>query len=127
MKITMCNDADIKNWLEERKGEFKELKEQRKMVVEVIQNGEVANYWLDERNNIMQMLGLLYQKTIVKSLSLRIKHSYNYSDMQTITFVNTYENYDGTKTITKYVFYNVPTSMGYLDIYSINERLGECK
>ena len=43
--------------------------------------------------------------------------------MQTITFISSYENYDGTKSITKYVFYNIPTSMGYLDTYKINENL----
>ena len=115
-----------KEWqehLKEEKVKFEKLKGQDKIVVEVIQNGKVSNYWLDEKGNIMQLLGLLYQKTIVKSSSLRIKHSYNYSDMQTITFISSYENYDGTKSITKYVFYNIPTSMGYLDTYKINNEI----
>ena len=112
-----------KEYLNELKGKFDKLKSDKKIVVEVIQNNKISNYWLDEKGNIMQMLGLLYQKTIVKSSSLRIRHSYNYSDLQTITFISSYENYDGTKTITKYVFYNVPTSMGYLDTYTINENI----
>lgn len=112
-----------KEYLNELKSKFDKLKSDKKIVVEVIQDGKITNYWIDEKGNIMQMLGLLYQKTIVKSSSLRIRHSYNYSDMQTITFISSYENYDGTKSITKYVFYNVPTSMGYLDIYKINENL----
>lgn len=112
-----------KEYLKELKSEFDKLKSDKKIVVEVIQDNKITNYWLDEKGNIMQMLGLLYQKTIVKSSSLRIKHSYNYSDMQTITFISSYENYDGTKSITKYVFYNIPTSMGYLDTYKINENL----
>lgn len=112
-----------KEHLNFKKGKFDKLKNDKKIVVEVIQNNKIVNYWLDEKVNIMQMLGLLYQKTIVKSSSLRIRHSYNYSDMQTITFSNSYENYDGTKTITKYVFYNIPTNMGYLDIYKINKDI----
>lgn len=115
-----------KEWqehLKEEKVKFDKLKSDKKIVVEVIQDNKVVNYWLDEKGNIMQMLGLLYQKTIVKSSSLRIRHSYNYSDKQTITFISSYENYDGTKSITKYVFYNIPTSMGYLDTYKINNEI----
>lgn len=119
-------EKEWQEYLKEEKVKFDELKEQAKIVVEVIQNGKVANYWLDEKSNVMQLLGLLYQKTILKSSSLRIRHSYNYSDKQTITFISSYENYDGTKTITKYVFYNVPTNMGYLDTHKIsNEILGK--
>ena len=102
---------------------FEEMKKDKKMVVEVIQNNKVVNHWLDEKTNVIQLLGLLYQKTILKSNNLIIRHSYNYSDLQTITFINTYENYDGTKTITKYVFYHIPTNMAYLDTYKIEKEV----
>ena len=54
-----------------------------------------------------------------------MRYSYNYSDYQTLTFSNEYTNYDGTKTITKYVFYNIPTNLGYLDIYKLNKEVLE--
>lgn len=116
-------EKEWQEYLEEEYLKFEELKGQDKIVVKVIQNGKVSNYWLNEKSNVMQLLGLLYQKTILKSSNLRIRHSYDYSDKQKITFINSYENYDETKTITKYVFYNVPTSMGYLDTYKINNEI----
>lgn len=105
----------------ETKKQFEELKENKKIVVEVKQNNEVVNYWLDEKTNVMQLLGLLYRKTIQKSSLLKIKHSYNYADLQTITFIDSYDNFDGTTTKTSYIFYNIPTNLGYLDTYKINE------
>ena len=54
-----------------------------------------------------------------------MRYSYNYSDSQTITFSQSYENYDGSKTITSYTFYNIPTNLGYLDTYKIKKNLGE--
>lgn len=107
----------------ENKKQFDEMVEDKKIVVEVIQNNKVVNYWLDEKNNIIQLLGLLYQKTILKSSNIRITHSYNYSDLQKIKFTSSYTNYDGTITKTSYIFYNVPTSMAYLDTYNISKKM----
>lgn len=101
-----------------------ELKKQNKIVVEVRQNKELVNVWEDEKNNIMQLMALLYAKTILKSSNYSIRYSYNYSDKQTIKVINNYENYDGSITKTEYIFYNIPTNMGWLDTYKIyNEVL----
>lgn len=108
----------------ENKELFEELKKQGAMVVEVKQNGEISNYWTDEKANVMQLLGFLYSKTVIKA-NIKMRYSYNYSDMQTITFSQSYENYDGSKTITSYTFYNIPTNLGYLDTYKIRKNLGE--
>ena len=113
--------------LEKTKEIFESLKNDKKIVVEVIQNNKSVNYWNDKKNNIIQLLGVLYQKTILKSDSFKIKYSYNYNDLQTITFINTYINYDNSKTITKYIFYNIPTKIAYLDTFKINEVLNDEK
>lgn len=99
-----------------------------KIFVEVYQqkgNGkkELVNTWNDEKTNILQLTAFLYRKTILKSNNLRISYSYNYSDLQTISIVESYENYDGTITKTSYNFKNIPTNLAYLDIYKLNERI----
>lgn len=103
---------------------FEELKKQGAMVVEVKQNGEISNYWTDEKANAMQLLGFLYSKTVIKT-NIKMRYSYNYSDSQTLTFSQSYDNYDGSKTVTAYTFYNIPTNCGYLDTYKIMKNLGE--
>ena len=90
--------------------------------VEVYQNKKKVNEWNDHNQNTKQLTEFLWRKTILKEKNLRIKYSYNYSDTQTITFVENYENYDGTITTTEYRFLNVPTNMGYLDIYRMEEQ-----
>ena len=102
--------------------------ENKKIIVNVYQtkgNGkkELVNKWNDEKTNLLQLTAFLYRKTILKSNNLKIKYSYNYSDLQTITFIDSYENYDGSITKTFYEFINVPTNMAYLDIYKIEKSL----
>lgn len=87
--------------------------------VEVYQNKELVNTWEDHEQNVKQLTAFLWRKAVMKSSKLRIKHSYNYTDIQTITFIEKYENYDGTITTTEFKFLNVPTNLGYLDIYNI--------
>lgn len=112
-----------------RKGRKERRKmENKKIIVNVYQtkgNGkkELVNKWNDEKTNLLQLTAFLYRKTILKSNNLKIKYSYNYSDLQTITFIDSYENYDGSITKTFYEFINVPTSLGYLDIYKIEKSL----
>lgn len=105
----------------------------KKIVVGVEQNtteeGErlnkmiLKNIWEDEKNNILQLLGFLYQKTILKSRNLRINYNYNYSDLQKIIITNIYYNYDNSITKTKYTFYNIPTNMSYLDTFKITNEV----
>lgn len=108
--------------MENMKKQFEELKANGKLVVEVIQNGKVSDYWLDEKSNAMQLLGFLYSKTVINK-KYRITYHYNYSDKQTISITDKYENFDGTFTKTQYKFYNVPTNMGYLDTYKLSQIL----
>lgn len=102
--------------------------ENKKILVNVYQtkeNGkkELVNKWDDEKTNLLQLTAFLYRKVILKSNNLKIKHSYNYSDLQTITFIDSYENYDKSITKTFYEFINIPTNMAYLDIYKIEKSL----
>lgn len=102
--------------------------EKRKIIVNVYQtkeNGkkELVNIWNDEKTNLLQLTAFLYRKAILKSNNLKVKYSYNYSDLQTITFIDSYENYDGSITKTFYEFVNVPTNLGYLDIHKIEKSL----
>lgn len=106
--------------------------ENKKMMVNVYQtkeNGkkELVNTWNNEKTNLLQLTAFLYRKTILKSNKLKTKYSYNYSDLQTITFVDSYENYDGSITKTFYEFVNVPTNMAYLDIYKIEEMINDAE
>ena len=104
-----------------------------KIVVGVYQNTDdnynkinkmiLKNVWEDEKSNTMNLLAFLYRKTILKSNNLRISYNYNYSDNQTISITESYTNYDNTITKTKYVFYNIPTKLGYLDIHTINDKM----
>ena len=98
--------------------------EKEKIIVNVYQTKEngkkgLVNVWNDEKMNLLQLTAFLYRKTILKTSNLKIKYSYNYSDKQTITFIESYTNYDGTITKTFYEFINIPTNLGYLDIYKI--------
>lgn len=104
--------------------------ETKKIIVNVYQTKEnekkeLVNVWNDEKQNILQLTAFLYRKTILKASNLKIKYNYNYSDLQAITFIDTYTNYDGTITKTFYEFLNIPTNMGYLDIYKIAKNLEE--
>lgn len=104
--------------------------ENKKIIVKVYQTKgnnkkELVNVWEDEQTNILQLTAFLYRKTILKSSNLKIKYSYNYSDTQSIEIVESYENYDGTITKTYFNFENIPTSMGYLDIYKMQKSLNE--
>ena len=104
--------------------------ETKKIIVNVYQtkdNGkkELVNVWNDEKQNLLQLTAFLYRKAILKSNNLKVKYSYNYSDLQTITFIDNYENYDGSITKTYYEFVNIPTNMGYLDIYKIAKNIEE--
>lgn len=106
---------------------YKEI-ENKKIMVNVYQkneNGkkELVNVWNDEKTNLLQFTAFLYRKTILKSNNLIIKYNYNYNDLQTITFVESYENYDGSITKHFYEFVNVPSKLGYLDIYKIEKNL----
>ena len=102
--------------------------ENKKIIVNVYQtkgNGkkELVNVWNDEKTNLLQLTAFLYRKAILKSNNLKVKYSYNYSDLQTITFIDSYENYDGSVTKTFYEFINIPTNLGCLDIYKIEKSL----
>ena len=102
--------------------------ENKKIMVNVYQkneNGkkELVNVWNDEKTNLLQFTSFLYRKTILKSSNLKVKYSYNYNDLQTITFIDSYENYDGSITKTYYEFINIPTNLGYLDTYKIEKNL----
>lgn len=102
--------------------------ENKKIMVNVYQkneNGkkELVNVWNDEKTNLLQLTAFLYRKAILKSNNLKVKYSYNYSDLQTITFIDSYENYNGSITKTFYEFVNVPTNLGYLDIHKIEKSL----
>lgn len=76
----------------------------------------LVNYWQNEETNYKQLLCFLYRKAILKDNRLKIRYSYNYSDKQTISIIESFENFDGSITKTSFVFYNVPTKCGYLNI-----------
>lgn len=101
---------------------LKQLKGEKKIVVEVKQNNKLVNVWEDEKTNILQLTAFLYRKTILKS-NIRISYSYNYSDLQTIKITEKYENYDKSITKTEYIFHNIPTNLGYLDIYKLQKEV----
>lgn len=102
--------------------------ENKKIIVNVYQtkgNGkkELVNQWNNEKTNLLQLTAFLYRKAVLKSNNLKIKYNYHYDDLQTITFIDSYENYDGSITKTFYEFVNIPTNLGYLDIYKIEKSL----
>ena len=104
--------------------------ENKKMIVEVYQDRgtgkkEHVNTWEDQKNIVLQLTAFLYRRTILKTRNLKIKYSYDYSDNQTITITESFENYDGSITKTYFVFENIPTNLGYLDIYKIEKNLNE--
>ena len=115
--------------MKELENKLKELIKDEKIIVGVEQDRnekkkmELVNIWEDEQVNILQFTAFLYQKTILKSNNIKIKYSYNYKDLQNISIIQSYENYDGTITKTKYTFYNLPTNLAFLDIYKIERRL----
>lgn len=110
----------------ELKNKLEELIKTNEIVVGVYQNDsnknnklKLVNVWGEVENNKKQFMAFLYRKTILKSADLKVKYQYNYSDKQIITFRETYTNFDDSKTITEFKFFNIPTSLGYLDIYKL--------
>ena len=103
--------------------------ETKKMIVKVYQDRtgkkELTNTWENQTNILLQLTAFLYRKTIQKSSNLKISYKYNYSDAQTIVFKESYTNYDNTITNTWFEFENIPTNMGYLDIYKIAKNIEE--
>lgn len=101
---------------------LKQLRNEGKIVVEVRQQNKLVNVWENEVDNFLQLTAFLYRKTILKS-NIRIQYRYNYSDKQIIKVTDKYENYDGSISKTEYIFYNIPTDLGYLDIYKLEKEV----
>ena len=108
--------------MRELKKEFEKLLNERKIVVEVRQDNKTTNYLFDEKSNIISLLEILYKKTVLKA-NIKIRYNYNYTDLQTITITQNYTTYDGTKVKFSYIYYNIPTSMGYLDTTILRKKL----
>lgn len=77
---------------------------------------EITDTTKDNSIIISRLLGLLYNKTIVKNKSIKkIQHNYNYTDMQkiTIVFSNGYtQEFDG-----------IPTQWGLLNEIEVEKLL----
>lgn len=101
---------------------IKKLLDEGKIIVEVQQDKKTTNFLFDEKANIISLLEILYRKTILKA-NIKIKYNYNYSDIQTITVNQIYTKFDGTATVFSYIYYNIPTSMGYLDSNVLIKKL----
>lgn len=102
--------------------EFEKLLNEKKIVVEVKQDNKTTNYLLNEKVNIISLLEILYRKTVLKA-NIKIKYNYDYTDMQTITITQSYTTFDGTEAKFSYIYYNIPTSMGYLDTLKLTKKL----
>jgi len=63
-----------------------------------------------------ELLSYLWLVYVVKSKNYKVKYNYNYSNLQTITFIDKSNNY-------KHEFSNVPVKMGYLDIDKLKEEM----
>jgi len=103
------------------KERLEKLRTENKLVVGVYQNKELVNVWENEKTNLLQLTAFLWRKQILKS-NIRISYSYNYSDTQTLKVIESYTNYDNSITRTEFIFYNIPTNMGYLDIYKLESE-----
>jgi hypothetical protein len=67
-----------------------------------------------------ELLSYLWLVYVVKSKNYKVKYSYNYSNTQTITFVDKLNNY-------KHEFTNVPVKMGLIDIDKLKAEAKEVK
>lgn len=73
---------------------------------------EIINESNDATKVCASLCGDLFNKYVLKSKDFKqVQYKYNYSDIQTITFIYK-NNY-------RIIYKNVPTKMGFLDNYKI--------
>ena len=82
------------------------------MYMEIKDNKKVIFKSDDEKDIIKNLMFYTYEVAIKKSKCYSIKYQYNYSDKQTITIKEKFDNLNN-RTIT---LYNIPTKTSYLDI-----------
>lgn len=87
------------------------------MKLEILRNGKKENEIVEGAKQ--RFLEALYGSAILKRKDVKVKYKYNYTDLQTIDFIYTFELYDGSKNKTIYRFVDVPTQQGFLDANKI--------
>lgn len=80
-------------------------------------NNNLLKTEYDEKKVLIELLTFLYNHTITKDNNYIIKHSYDYSDQQTITFIDKHNKY-------VHIFRNLKTMQGYLNKFEIYDKLG---
>lgn len=83
------------------------------MKLEIWKDGNKENEIIEGAKQ--RFLEALYGQTIQKRKDVKVKYKYNYTDKQTIDFIYTWEDYNGTKRKVIYRFVDVPTQQGFLD------------
>lgn len=98
--------------------------ENEKIYMEIHKNGKLVSTFNDSKFLIIRLFGDIYNKQILK-VKNTIKSNYNYDDIQTIKVIDKVYNSDGSVDKWEYIYYNIPTKCGYLDVYKINELMKE--
>lgn len=84
------------------------------MYMEIKDNKKVI-FKSDKKEDVINNLMFYTFELARKNKTYRLKYNYNYSDLQTITIIEKYDELNKREI----VFYNIPTKLGFLDTDTI--------
>lgn len=96
-----------------------------KMYVEVYQDDELKNKWINQQDITMQLLSYFFKEKKSKkynNFNIRIKDN---GDDAIITIKTWFYNCDNKKYVTTLKFYNIPMKYGWLDTFKINQLIND--
>ena len=97
----------------------------KKMYVEVFQDGSLKNTWNNQQDITMQLLSYFFKEKKSKKYNIFSIKIYDREEDSIIVIKTWFYNYENKKEITTLKFYNIPIKTGWLDTYKINQLIND--